>query len=518
MLESSLLGTLYTFWCHSAVFSLLQKVYRCFQNAWMHSLTRRIFVRGSRVQRTYEASLFVHIIRSGLNGLVRLIGGLLSRFGRLNAGGVNYRLWQRFGKSSVFLKYEFLFGASVAVMFLCHHNRWSNTYALLIAIAFLFLYLAVCAGRGRKAFDPAKLGFPFFLFVCAAVFSLAFTPTLDDSVRVLSFYLTSFILCYLAASAVWDRRSLMTILGMLYAAVLLTACYALIQRFIIGVEPSTSFTDLTLNVGVPGRVYSTLDNANNYAEFLVLMTPLAAVWAINVKTSWKNIPLSLPLCLALAVPMLALVMTYSRNGWIAITLAAVVFVCFSEKKLVPLLFLAAVMAVPFLPASVITRFSTIFTLRDTSNNHRIRIWLSTLHLLRDYGVTGIGPGPDSFALIFPNYAGENTRRGAVHTQMLYLELIVEFGLSGFISFMWFYFQTIKNSACKLVRSSARPLRLALCACTASLIGMTFSSLVEYIWFYPRIMFAFFLVCGFAIGFTNLDDSGFAEEAGKQTGS
>lgn len=512
MLESSLLGTVYLFWCHSAVFSLLQKVHRCFRNAWMHSLTRRMLVRESRVQRAYEAGLFVHVIRSLLNGFVWLIGSILSLFGRLNAGGVNYRAWQRFGKSSVILKYEFLFGASIAVMFLCHHDLWSNAYGLLMAIALLALYLAVCAGHGRKAFDPAKLGFPFFLFVCAIVLSLAFTPTLDDSIRVLSFYLTAFLMCYLAAGAVRDRRSLMTVLGILYATVLLTACYALIQRFIIGVEPSNSFTDLTLNAGVPGRVYSTLDNANNYAEFLVLLTPLSAAWAINVKAKWKNIPLSLPLCLALAVPMLALVMTYSRNGWVAIALAAVVFVCFAEKKLVPLLFLAVVLAVPFLPASVITRFSTIFTLEDSSNNHRIRIWLATLQMLRDYGVTGIGPGPASFALIFPDYADESARRGAVHTQMLYLELIVEFGLFGFISFMWFYFRTITNSGCKLARLRSKPLRLALCACVASLTGMAFSSLVEYIWFYPRVMFAFFLVCGFAIGLTNLDDSQFAEKA------
>lgn len=302
----------------------------------------------------------------------------------------------------------------------------------------------------------------------------------------------------------------MTILGMLYAAVLFTACYAVVQR-VMGVSVSSSFTDLALNAGVPGRVYSTLDNPNNYAEFLVLMTPLAAVWAINVKITWKNLPLSLPLCLALAVPMAALLMTYSRGEWIAIVIAAVVFSYYSEKKIIPLLFLAAALAVPFMPESVITRFLTIFTLEDTSNSHRIDLWRSVLPMLRDYGITGIGLGPVSFAIIFPGYAEGLARTGAYHTQMLYLELIVETGLLGFISFMWFYLRTIKNSACTLVRSRSKPLRLALTACAASLTGIAFSSVVEYIWFYPRVLFAFFLLCGFAIGFTNLDDSQFAEQ-------
>ena len=510
MLESSLLGTLYCFWCHSAVFSLLQKVYRFFSNAWTHSLTRRMLVRESRVQRAFEASLFAHVMQSVLNGIVRLFGKLLSLFGRLNAGGVNYRLWQRFGRGSVILRYEFLFGAFIAVMFLCPHDLWSNTYALLISMAFLILYQAVCAGHGRRAFDPVKLGLPFFLSVFSTVLSLGFTHAPGDSVRVLFFFLTAFLLCYLAAGAVWDRRSLMTILGMLYAAVLLTSFYAVAQR-LIGVKVSSSFTDLLTNKGVPGRVYSTLDNPNNFAEFLVLMTPLSAVWAINVKTTWKNIPLSLPLCLALAVPMLALLMTYSRNGWIAIALAAVVFVYFAEKKLIPVLFLAAVLAAPFMPDSVITRFSTIFTLKDSSNNHRIHLWRGVLLMLRDYGITGIGLGPESFELIFPTYARRLAQEGAYHTQMLYLELLVETGVFGFISFMWFYLRTVKNSVCKLVRSSSKLLRLALCACAAALAGIAFSSLVEYIWYYPRILFAFFLVCGFAIGFTNLEDSQCIEE-------
>lgn len=504
MLESSLLGALYRFWCHSAVFSLLQRVYRFFHNAWMHSLTRRMLVHGSRIQRAYETSLFSRLFRAALNGLARLFGSILSLFGRLNAGGVNYRLWRRFGGSSAILKYEVLFGAFLAVMFLCPHGLWSNTYALFASVAFLLLYLAVCAGRGRKVFDPAKLGLPFLLFVCSTFFSLAFTPTPGDSLRVLVFFLTAFLLCYLAAGAVRDRQSLMTILGILYAAVFLTACYAIVQR-VLGVRVSSSFTDLELNKGVPGRVYSTLGNPNNYAEFLVLMTPLSAAWAINVKAKWKNIPLSLPLCLGLAVPMLALLMTYSRNGWIAIVLAAVVFVYFAEKKLIPVLFLLAVVAAPFLPDSVMTRISTIFTLKDTSNNHRIHLWRGVIMMLKDHGVTGIGLGPDSFALIFPHYARKLAQKGAYHTQMLYLELIVETGLFGFVSFMWFYLRTVKNAACALARSCAGPLRLALGACVAAFTGIAFSSCVEYIWYYPRILFAFFIVCGFAVGLTHLED-------------
>lgn len=504
MLAESLPGKLYHFWCNSAVLGLLRRIYLWFHNAWMHSLIHRMLVHESRIQRAYENSLFATVIRAVLAGIAWLFSRILGGIGRVNAGGLNYRLWNRFGSSSVILKYDVLLGAFLALMFLCPHELWSNTYALLASVAFLLLYLAVCGQQGRKPLDPAKLGLPFFLFICATVLSMAFSKTPADSFRVLLFFLTAFLLCYLVAGAIRDRKSLMTILGMLYAAVFLTACYAIVQR-ILGVEVSSSFTDLSLNKGVPGRVYSTLDNPNNYAEFLVLMTPFAAAWAINVKARWKNIPLSLPLCIGILLPMLAIVMTYARNGWVAIALAALVFVYFAKKKLIPILFLLAVLAIPFLPDSVTTRFFTIFNSKDSSINHRIHLWRGILLMLKDYGLTGIGLGPESFAEVYPLYARKLAMTGAFHTQMVYLELIVEMGLFGFFSFLWFFLQTIKNAACKLVRTKAPFRKIALCACVAALVGIAFSFGVEYVWYYPRILFAFFIVCGLAIGLTHMED-------------
>ena len=116
----------------------------------------------------------------------------------------------------------------------------------------------------------------------------------------------------------------------LYAAVMVTAAYAVVQR-IMGVEVNASLTDLALNEGVPGRVYSTLDNSNNYAEFLVLFTPLCAAWAINLKDVRARFVFS---C-ALALPMLALVMTYSRSGWLSFMLAVLVFVYYTTSGSYP---------------------------------------------------------------------------------------------------------------------------------------------------------------------------------------
>lgn len=507
MLADSVLGTFYRWWLCSATFALLRRVYGWFRNAWLHSLIHRMLDHPSRIQAAYEGSLFGRIVRGVLGGLSRLFAAILHWLGRVNAGGWNYRFWRKYGKSSVFLKYEVLFAAFLAVMFLCPHDAWSNTYALIAAVGLLLLYLCVCGTRGRRPLDLTALGFPFFLFAAACGLSLAFTYAFGDSVRVLLFFLTAFLLCYLGAAAARDRKSLMTVLGFLYLAVLLTACYAVVQR-IVGVKVSSSLTDLDLNRGVPGRVYATLDNPNNYAEFLALMTPLAAAFAINVKAKWKNIPLSLPLCLGLALPFLALVMTYSRSCWISIALAALVFLYFADKKLIPALFLLAVVAFPFLPDSVMTRLSTLGNSHDSSINYRIHLWRGVVMLLKDHGGAGIGLGPDSFAEVYPLYARKIARVGAPHSHMVWMELLVETGVFGFVSFLWFFLRTVKNGGVALAKASRGPARLALCGCVSALVGITFACSVEYVWYYPRVLFAFFLVCGFAIGLADPDGNGY----------
>ena len=498
MLAESLPGKLYHFWLHSAIFALLQRIYGAVRHVYLHSCTHALLTHESAVQRAYASSLFARLIRGLFGWIVKLCGRILDFFGRVNAGSVNHKLWLRFGRTSRFLRYDFLFGAFLCCMFLCPHDFWSNTYALLAAAGFLVL-LFFAAARKRQALpDFTLLSLPFFLFACACVLSLSFTRDLADSVRVLMFYLTAFLLCFLAAGAAADRKTLMTVLGFLYAAVVLTAVYAFVQR-IMGVEVSSSYTDLSINTGVPGRVYSTLDNPNNYAEFLVLMTPLAAAWAINVKAKLGNLPLSFPLICGLVLPLGAILMTYSRSGWIALALAALVFVYFTDKKLIPVLFLLGVLCIPFLPDSVITRFLTLFNSADSSNNHRIHVWQGVLLLLRDNWSTGIGLGPNSFAEVYPLYARRLAMDGAPHSHMVYMELIVETGAFGFLSFMWFYLRTIRRAGARLAKRLDPFLRFALIGCLAALVGIAFSCLVEYVWYYPRVQFAFFLVCGFCCG-------------------
>ena len=78
--------------------------------------------------------------------------------------------------------------------------------------------------------------------------------------------------------------------------------------------------------------------------------------------------------------------------------------------------------------------------------------------------------------------------------MLYMELILEYGIIGFIGFMGYYIRLIRNGF-KAIKLADKSRKAYLGAGIGALLGISFVCMAEYIWFYPRDMFAHFIVMG-----------------------
>ncbi len=498
MLRTSVLGRLYGYWLCSAIFNILRGIYRPFSRAFHNSAIVRFLARPPKIEIYYRNSLTGRAIQAVWSRLLRVFGRLMDALRAPAKGSVLVR-W---ASGSQVCSLEFLMCAFVFVMFCAPHAFWSNSYALLGAVGLFGLYFLMSAAGARDGLSPLELGFPFLLFVLACLLSLGFTSDIADSVRVLLFFIAAFLMTYVFMADLTDTERIERLMKWMYFAVLATSLYAIAQRF-IGVDVSASYTDLELNVGVPGRVYSTLDNPNNYAEFLVLFSPLSVSWAMQR----KNPTARLFACCALALPMLALLMTYCRGGWLSIAVSALVFLYYLDKRLIPVALVACVLLVPFLPDSIITRISTIFNSHDSSANHRIVAWQGILHMIGDYGLTGIGMGPNTFAELYPEYALQGATKGVYHSQMLYLELFVEWGVVGFAGFMWFILRHVKDSCFAIVRSRSRALRYVLMGTCSAFCGIAVLCIFEYIWFYPRVLFAFAIVLGIGLAAVRLASGG-----------
>ncbi len=485
-----ILNFIYNVWIHSTFFSILQKIRAPFSRAYDNLATVKRLRRGNRIQTFYEASLLSGILRFILNIICRLFSAIAAFIAPAYESSSVVRLC----RGSFILNFEFLLGGFICAMFIMPHSCWNNGYALIAALGFLALYLILAGTGNRKLLYPEKLGFPFALFAIALVVSMLFSMNRSDSMRILLFFAAAFIFTYIIAADISDSKRLFKLLAFIYTAVILTAVYAIIQRKLNLVYVDASLTDLTINSDLPARVTSTLDNPNNYSEFLVLFMPLCAAFAGTRKNQLSCVAL----LVGLALPAVALIMTYSRSGWISLMLAAFVYIWLRNKKLIPLFIALALLAIPFLPSAVVTRLTSIVTsflsssgYMDSSAQHRFRLWESVGYMIRDYGVNGIGLGPAAFASLSPLYS---TVDGAVHTQSQYLELILETGILGFVSFIWLILRVIKDSVIAR-RHTGGLTKVTLIACAAAFIGIAFSCIVEYIWFYPRVLFAYFILLG-----------------------
>ena len=492
MLENSVLGKTYDIWLNSGVFAVLQAVYRAFSRSFANSTIVHFFVRESRVERVYAQSFTAKIFKWIFDFIFCIFRKISNWVKTAAEGSITASFAKRFLRTSFFFSFETLLGGFICLMFIIPHEYWSNTYALLGVAALTGLYFIMVGSGARKPYYLHQMGLPVLLFAIACVLGVYASFDRSDSLRVFTFFVTALLFLYVISADITTEKRLMRLLGFIYTAVIITALYAIYQRF-VGVDVSASLTDLTVNKGVPGRVFSTLANPNNYAEFLAMMTPAAAVFAMNVKSKLLRVPL----CCAIIFPFVALLMTYSRSSWIAMLLACVIFVYYSNKKLLPAFFLIFIAVIPLLPDSIMIRVQSLFNSDDSSNMFRIYIWSGATEIARDYLMTGIGLGPNSFAEIYPAYAHPLAEVGAPHSHMVYLELIIELGILGFISFMWYMLSLWKDSACALLKSKRPLVKLALCACVASLVGIAFTFAVEYVWYYPRTLFAYFILAGIA---------------------
>lgn len=492
MLEQSILGKLYAIWLQSWTFALLQRAYLAVSRAAQGSvILNRLFQEG-RLERIFRASLLARAIRRFCDWIRRLLG----RCDALNIYAATQNSFVlRTVRGSVlrFLgSFEGLFCFFIFVMFVVPHKYWNNLYAVAAAFAFLILYLFLAGAGHREWFAPELLGLGGLLFLLSLLLSIAFSEVPADSLRIFLFFLASVSFCYVIAADFRDPARLRRLLAYLYAALIVVSLYAIAQNVFHLVSASASFTDLKLNEGVPGRVYSTLDNPINLSEFILLFLPLSAAFTASIRRVWLRILLTL----GLVIPAVALVLTYSRGGWIAIVLAAAIYTYCCNKRLIPLLAVVCLLAIPFLPEAVLTRLSTIGNKADSSTQHRLDIWTGILNLLGDRGrfFTGIGLGPKTFNIIYPDYAVGTAKTGAYHTQMQYLELITEAGILCLLSFLYMMCKYLGRAG-RAMRSGRPEHRMILIACISSMVALAFAGIVEYLWFYPRIMFAFFILLG-----------------------
>ena len=372
------------------------------------------------------------------------------------------------------------------------HTYWNNAFSLGFGILGVILCYAAAMRRPALRLIGAVFGpylWAFFFLLCAGVLKAGVFMT---SLRYFTYFFSAILLALLTVSTVTHKGQLKRMAAFASAGIPVATAYALYQRFIVGIKNTSSTVDMELNANMPGRVFSFFENPNTFAQVLVMLIPLA----LGLMFSSRSFRGKVCAAIAAGCGVLSIVMTYSRASWIGLVVAIFLFVLLVERRLIPVLIVGAVALLPFLPASIYNRILTIFDPSDSSTSSRFPIFEVGFKLWKLHPVTGVGLGSELSASLAHNSGWYHRLFKFPHYHNIYIQLAVELGTLGVVSYTAGFFSGCKETVRALLSPGCdKETRSLIAGCLSGLVGVMVCGLADYFWHYPRVMAIFWLIFG-----------------------
>jgi len=368
-------------------------------------------------------------------------------------------------------------------------------YSIFLAAVSSCCLLLISIRRQELAFPPIASLF-FLLFLCwmflSAFFSQDTTEAIWEILRTLS-YFGLFLTIY---NLVRKNNFAQTFLLLSFTIVGMAFVLKDLYNFFSWGELSSG-----------GRLVGSFYWHNQMAGFIVLLVPLL----LSLFLLTKNLYFKFISLLAIFVSLFALVLTYSRGGWISLLASLVLFFAFSFKKIKshikPLFItLAIFIIVTFIVIKPVGVGKTVQSIkselssqtRSVSGNLRTTVWQNAFKIIKDNPIFGVGPG--AFGSSYYRYQNVPWLY-AKNTHNHYLQYAAELGIIGFFLFA----AVILSALFRVFRERKRlgderrhPLLLGV---IAALFGSAFHALIDVDWTRISLYSIFWLLL--AVLFANL---------------
>jgi O-antigen ligase len=374
-----------------------------------------------------------------------------------------------------------------------------DTIYSVLLIGFTFVAMVLKAEKGEFGVPNGTV--PAALFFASAFIAAIFSVARFESLKLLPIY-AAYFMTFLAFYHYCRREKVMkTALLFQTISTVGISLYGIYQYFYVKKPTAIAWVDTKLFPEITMRVYATLENPNVLAEYLVFVIPvvMAFIWTsdrVGRKLAFSGL---------LGIILTCLVMTLSRGGWLGLAVAVLIFALAVDRRLFAALMLIALISPVFLPSVIINRIASIGSLEDSSNAYRVTIWVATLRMLKDYWLTGLGLGLQAFSKVYRDYMIAGTP--ALHSHNFYLQLGLEMGILGLISFLWFAWAELKGAG-RILRIKRSPRAAVFAVGIAGAIsGHLFHGLFDHVWFSPRIGLTFWEMAGILAALTASAEAG-----------
>jgi len=473
----------------SAIGRTYQHLESWFVRKWNESFFVHLFYDEGKLSQLWPDSAFCKLIDAVLNLPLRLVQWIYGKLRRPLDNSFFATLAFEAGKES------FLAASWFMALILCiPYDYWNNAYSLLL-FAFVLVLLFV-GGMNEKGYrlTVSHLGPYITCFFAAVAVSVPLSNHTGLSFRYLPYHIACILVVVALVNAVEKSSQLLRLGGGLGMGILVASAYGIYQQVVIGVEVNKSYVDLTVNPDMPGRVYSYFDNPNALGEVLLMVLPImVSLIFVSRRLITKAAALGV-----FCVGAICLGMTYSRASWIGLVAAAVCYVFLWNRKLLPLCFVAGIAAIPLLPTSIFNRILTITNMNDSSTSSRFPQYEAAIRLLMNEPITGAGLGADAVRRTVQLDSLYQGRAPFVHAHNTFLQIWLETGLLGLVSFISSLLWTAKTTARSVKNCPDIAAKHMAIGGISSMFGIMVCGLADYVWTYPRIMFVFWFIVGLTL--------------------
>lgn len=322
------------------------------------------------------------------------------------------------------------------------------------------------------------------VFLGMAAYAAITSADFSGSLKIFMIYFIFTLAYVLVVNNIRSRSDWTALVALAVFAAALVALYGIYQNFFMA-STAQGWVDETMFSDIKKRVYSTLDNPNVLGEYFILMMPIAFAIFVKVKGGLRKAAYGI--CCALMFT--CLMYTWSRGAWLGVMIGIGFFVLLKDRRWL-ILCVAGVLLMPsVLPESIITRFTSIGNMKDSSTAYRVAVWIGSVRMLRDYWFSGIGLGSGAFLKIYPQYALGGADF-ALHSHNFYLQWIVDMGFMGIIVYFWIIITGFKQIGSSKEKNSI--VKNVLLAMSGAMMGYLFHGMAENLWYNYRMILVFWI--------------------------
>jgi len=381
---------------------------------------------------------------------------------------------------------------------------------ILVFVMFTF-YLLLIIKKGEFSYKISPLNFPLFMFVLTAILSLLINNNLGLNNLKENFNLLSYFLIYfLVINNLRNKDSFYFCIKIFLIVTSIVSIYLLIQYY----ELDPFLYDIT-------RLTSTLGNRNYIANYLALVFPINFALFLIVKKKKKKIFYET----ALIINYTGIIICHTRAIWAALFFSFLfsVFLIFkfkvrnilkeNKKWLILLFSLFLIITIIYSVDNPLNRSSisateraaSAFDMQGSSLKTRFLIWQSTLNMIKNKPLFGLGVG--SFPLNYlyyqadflsqkPDYLKYNTKAAEAHNE--YLQTWSEMGIIGLLFFLLFIYLFYYHSIKIIKELEKNEEKIILIGLISGITITLFHSIFSFPLHIPATSAAFWFIVGLTV--------------------